>query len=320
MHLSRALLPGFALLLLLPDAVSADGVAPAANPPPAPKTKSSEGQWVFNLVPKSFQDNPRVDQTVITEMTSEGRKIPPPSPEVPAYYIAQPGGYHTEGHGTAAEEPPPEAVLANCLKQALATNSYLPAESGHPATLLIFYTWGVHNTLTTGSDEIGATFPDVGYKNLLSRASLVGGSKFAAELKDALQKHDRQAEVATIAKNLDPLYLFIERDAKTRRLYEQSKGNCFFVVASAYDYQAIARGEGRKLLWRSKMTVDATGVSMTATLPTLVLNAGKYLGRDMPEPATFTKRINRDGQVILAPMEIKEYLENPAASKPESKP
>jgi len=33
----------------------------------------------------------------------------------------------------------------------------------------------------------------------------------------------------------------------------------FFVVASAYDYDALAKGQ-RRLLWRTKMTVNALGV------------------------------------------------------------
>jgi hypothetical protein len=310
---------GIGSLLLLPAMMRAEDPAPAAPKPP-PVTESNYGQNVFSLAPKSFQKNPLVDQTVVTEMTDSGRKIPLPSAENPAYYAAQPGGYHTEGHGTEAEQPPPESVMTGCLKQALATNHYLPADPGHPPTLLIVYVWGVHNNLDKGSDEIGGASPDIGHKNLLSRAALVGGTKFAAELKDVLQQHDLQAEVTSLGTIMDPLYLFVARDPKIRQLYEQSLANCYYVVASAYDYQSAARKEGRKLLWRSKMTVDAAGVSMTDTLPTLVLNAGQYLGRDMPESATFTKRISRNTQVKYGPMEVKEYLEKPAEPKPETKP
>jgi hypothetical protein len=307
---------GFASLLLLPLAMRAGG--PAANQPARPSTESSTGQWVFSLLPKSFQDNPFVDQTMITEMTEDGRKLPTPSTENPAYYAAQAMGYHTEGHATAAEQPPPQASVESSLWRALAGNGYLPAAPGHPPTLLIIYAWGVHNNLDQGSDEVGGAFVDVGHKNLLSRAILVGGTRFAAELKDALQKHDLQRE-SPVTDVLDPLKLFVERDPKTRQLFEQSKAACYFVVASVYDYQAGIRGE-RKLLWRSKMTVDAAGVSMADTLPTLILNAGKYLGRDMPESATFTQPINRNGQVNLGPMEVKEYMDKSAPPKPETKP
>ena len=68
------------------------------------------------------------------------------------------------------------------------------------------------------------------------------------------------------------------------------------------------------------MTVDATGVSMTDTLPALIVHAGKYLGRDMPEAATFTQPISRTGQVKLGPMQVKEYLDKPAPLPPAAKP
>ena len=285
---------------------------------PAGKTESSEGQLNLNFLPKAFQKNPLVDQTVVTEMTDLGRKMPLTSADIPGYFVAQAAGYHLEGHGPAVEQPPPETVLANCLNQALAINHFLPASPGHPPTFLILYTWGVHNNLDKGSDDVVGAFPDVGHKNLLGRAALVGGTKFAAELRTVLEQHYRQSEVMTVAAVLDPLYLFVERDWKTKQLYEQSLADCYYVVASAYDYGAGARGE-RKLLWRSKMTVDARGVSMADTLPTLILNGGVYLGRDMPEAATISKRINRTGSTKLAPLEVKAYL-NDRENLPEKTP
>ena len=316
------LLAGIAGLFLLPGGAAA---GPAAPDRPGKGTESSEGQWVFSLLPKSFQDNPFVDQTVITEMTEAGRKIPPPSREKPSYYFAQPSGYHGEGHGTETNHPPPEELLARSLRQALAVNGYLPAPPGQPPALLILYVWGVHNNLDTNLDpsrqDVGGTFLDVGHRNLISRAALVGGTRFAGELKAALEQHDRMKETPTTPL-LDPLRLFTERDPKSRQLVEQSKADCYYVVASAYDYQAGVHG-ARKLLWRSKMTVDARGVSMTDTLPTLILGAGKYLGRDMPEAATMTRRMQRTGQATLGPLEVKEYLEKlppPAGQTPEPVP
>ena len=311
---------GFSWWFLLPAGLTAIPVG-AANTA-APNTESSENQWVFSLLPKSFQDNPFVDQTVITEMTDEGRKLPLPSRESPAYYVAQPSGYHVEGHGTAANRPPPPALLETNLKQALANNGYLPATPDKPPSLLILYVWGVHNNPDPGSIETGGAFPDPGHKNLLSRASLVGGSKFAGELRAALEKHDLMDDV-TASPLLDPVRLFTERDPKTRQLVEQSKANCYYLIASAYDYAAGAQGK-RTLLWRSKMTVDAQGVSMADTLPSLILYAGKYLGRDMPEAATIVRRIKRTGQTTLGPLEVKEYLEKlpppPTSPAPPSSP
>ena len=302
-------------LLLLPVAWATELPPPVQKPPVKPE--SSEGQFVFSLLPRAFQKNPLVDQTVITEMTDEGKKHPPVSRNNPAYYVTQPGGYRMEGHGEADEKQPSAAELEDSMKRALAVNGYLPASPQHPPSLLIIYHWGSHNNLDKGSVEVaGTAFIDAGHKNLLSRATLVGGSKFANELKKVLEQQDRQDEMKAMASPdlapmmsaMGPLQLFLQRDPKIRQLYEESRANCYYAVASAYDYLAGVRGE-RKLLWRSKMTVDAQGVSMPDTLPGLILNAGRYFGHDMPEPATITKRQMQEGQVKLGPLEVKEYLE-----------
>lgn len=290
----------------------------AADPSPLPK--EPESPWRFSILPKSLQKNPLIDQTVVTEMTDEGRKLPAPTAENPAYYVAVPAGLHNEGFATDSDHPPSNAILADCLQRALAINHFLPSGPDHPPTLLISYLWGVHNNLDQGSDEIGVASPDIGHRNLLSRAALVGGTKFAAELKAVLEADDREiSSGAPRIMLLDPLKLFVERDARTRQLFALSSGQCYYLVASAYDYQAAARKEGRKLLWRSKMTVDSSGMAMADTLPTLVLNAGIYLGRDMPEAATLLRRSNRNTEVILAPMEVKEYLDRASPVQPETK-
>jgi hypothetical protein len=288
--------------------------------------ESSEGRWVFSLLPKSLQKNPVVDQTVITEMTEEGKKLALPSRENPAYYVAEAGGFHAEGQGPVDAKLPPAAELENCLQRALATNHYLPASPGHPPSLMILYHWGVHTNLDRGSAEIaGSAMPDTGHRNLLGRAALVGGNKFAAELKTALEKQDLQDETTfapagSMLSSMGPLRLFTDRDRRTRQLYEESLADCHFVVASAYDYHAAAQGQ-RKLLWRSKMTADSLGVAMVDTLPGLILNAGKYLGRDMPVAATLSKPVNRETSTKLGPLEVKEYLETSTPAKsPEPAP
>ena len=293
-----------------------------------PPIESSAGQEVFNLLPKSFQKNPLVDQTVITEMTEEGKKLIPPSREKPAYYVAESTGFHMEGHGPVDSILPAAADLEQSVQRALAVNDYQPAGPGHPASLMIVYHWGLHTNLNDASADIAdPAFPDVRHRNLLSRATLVGGSKFAAELKTALDQQDREdevkstlpAEFGSMLSTYGPLRRFSDRDPRTRQLYEESRGDCYFAIVSAYDYNAAVHGQ-RKLLWRSKMTVDAQGVAMTDTLPGLIANAGRYFGRDMPVAATIAKRINRETQTRLGPLEVKEYLDSPAPTIAPKKP
>src|SRR4051812_23508989 len=245
------------------------------------KTESSEGAAVFSFLPRSLSKNPLVDQTVITEMSEEGKKLPLPSPAHPVYYTAQAGGFKMiAGQDALGEHPPTAAEVEAAMRRALAVNGYQPAPAGQPAALFIIYHWGVHTTLDEGSAEVeGSAKVDAGHANLLSRAALVGGTKFAAELKRALADQDAHDEGMTYVNvgvsNYGPLRRFTERDRKTTQLYEQSLAPCYYVVVSAYDYAAAAHGEHR-LLWRSKLTVEANGVAMVDTVPMLIANGAQY--------------------------------------------
>src|SRR5262245_28398310 len=104
-----------ALIRFAPFACAISAVAlaqTAAVPPPpmptvpaaaTPAKKEERSQWVFSLLPKSFQKNPQLDLTVITEMTELGKKLPPVSPEKPAYFVAVSSGYHPMGDTSANE-------------------------------------------------------------------------------------------------------------------------------------------------------------------------------------------------------------------------
>jgi hypothetical protein len=86
-------------LLLLAPALLRAGEPPAAKAP-APATKDSgNNEWVFSLLPKSMQKNPRLELTVITEMTPAGRALPPVSVAQPAYFEAFTNGARAMGQG-----------------------------------------------------------------------------------------------------------------------------------------------------------------------------------------------------------------------------
>jgi hypothetical protein len=81
-------------------------------------------------------------------------------------------------------------------------------------------------------------------------------------------------------------------------LLEQTANDIYYVVASAYDYRSASTNK-RVLLWRTRMTVAAEGVSQVQTLPALVLAASPYFGKDMAEPELLTKRPVPEGSVEI---------------------
>jgi hypothetical protein len=291
--------------------------AKSAVTPAAAKKKSDDpgSQWVFSLLPKSLQKNPKVEMTVITEMTDAGKQRPEATPQSPAYFLAQSAGFHSLGDGTSRDKGPLPAVLEGMLKKALASNGYLPSDPpAHPPSLLLVYSWGAHYALHPEEDDsISAEMVE---RNILDRAGLVGGPQFAQKLLKLFEQKaalleanppprpdptginpgiepilgDAQKEFA------DPIRLFAQESPKNSFIIDQAFDDVYFVVASAYDYAAAGQNQ-RRLLWRTRMTVDSKGVAMIDTLPTLIDTAAPYFGREMTEPETLIKRALKEGNV-----------------------
>lgn len=337
---------GAAVLLILlapPFAHAANG----PKSPPVDEAKPVEttsGKWVFHLLPKALQKNPALDMTVITEMTPAGAKRPLVTPEAPAYYLLQPAKLVEMGEGSAGAKPVPADALQAMLQSALAQNGFLAANPpAHAPTLLLVCQWGLHAGISVDDvsdpevmkilaaalqqggqqlvDEMTIELrhdPEIRLslmqsneaerKNLLERASLVGGEKFTRELKRVLDltvERTRRSQDRLVYLT-DPensaLYGFVRDDPKARYLFDQAANDIYFVVATAYDYEAFRHGE-REGLWRTKMTVSTTGVSMTESMPVLVRGAAPFLGRPMSEPATLTAPVHRGAQVDIGPVE-----------------
>ncbi len=194
----------------------------------------------------------------------------------------------------AGQEAPPEASLQEQLDAALAADHYLIATTEHPASLLLILSWGLHANLDDATE-------DRGYINVLDRTALVGGKKFAEELKAALKSDNlsaaatptqpwgaqlpgmRMPRASSMFQDFSPLEVFRKRDLLTRRLLEQISNDCYYVVVSALDYAALARGE-RRLLWRTKLSASAQGASMAGTISALIKAGTGRFGRDMSGP------------------------------------
>lgn len=198
--------------------------ASAAADNPSPKRS------VFRLLPKSFQDNPDLEMTAITEMTEDGRDAPKPTAARPIYYATQSAGFRTAGEGSPGSTVIPAEELQDMMQAALAKRNFLPVKQPRQRPeLLLVYQWGFHGKINNRADSSievhdmldwakfvgGQKFADdLNYelenspetrlrwlktddeerKNLLERTSLVGGTKFAREFKQVLEATDRFRE------------------------------------------------------------------------------------------------------------------------------
>lgn len=256
--------------------------------------------------------------TFVTEMTEAGRKLSPPTAEKPAYYLIQASGAHEYGDSGNRTKPPTEEDLRPFVSRAFAAAHYLEADgTGRTPDLMIVYHWGVHAGIDSLAAEIS---PQLALKNLHQRVRLVGGEKFAARWAKA---HNEDTTMAmTNALGAGAVYGIMSAEYRmemgnptVRRLLSQSRDDVYFVIATAYDAAALARKE-RVLLWRTKMTVATQGVAMSETLAPLIAASVPYLGREMDEARPVTRRIYRDGRVILGELEVLDVVGSDAAKSP----
>lgn len=262
------------------------------------KLQAEEFRW-SSLLPVAFQKTPQLNFTVVTDMTDAGKKLPAVSPDRPAYFELHASGYKQMGSAIAGEKSPKQQELEGVLIRSLAAGGYLPATPEHLPSIFIVYGWGSHNHLV--ADDMPS--PVEQRRNFLDRAALVGGEQFALKLAKVLNEQatfmmGSRGMPPEMREFADPMNLFKMQNRRNDFVVSQSESDVYFVVASAYDFKAFTE-KRRLMLWRTRMTVAAQGITQTQTLPTLILTAGPYFGKEMTGPEIISRRTLPRGNVEI---------------------
>jgi len=284
-----------ASLILLSLVAVSPGAPARAEPNSAPP--ADDRFRLSDLLPRPLQQNPRINLSIVTEMTKDGKAIPAPTKDRPAYYIAWDGGLVEEGDVVAGEQPPPPARLAELMCSSLAASGYQPASGRNTPTLVIHYRWGAFNHLSAIGGDDSAPDDDVVLKNLMTRAALVGGVKFSVEFMRAYNSG-----------LLAAMNAFRLRDERTDLLATMALSDLYFIVAVAYDYDGATHGQ-KKPLWITKISTDSQGLAMDDALPSLVARAGNYFGHETNGSVLFHPRLF-PGRVEIGEPTVKDYLDN----------
>jgi len=328
--LLRPLATALCLLTLAPPLLA------QIQPPPPPKFKAGDittadqlqqeiraakrpksDKWTLSLLPVGLQKNPQVDYTIVTELTDAGRALPEPSFDKPVYYISHSVGQQDVGDAYGGTHDIEYKYLQKQLNAALASNGYRPTDDEHPeATQVFFFAWGMHNRMETavnmddsgddsgGGGDVSANSDDI--MNLLSRAKTVGGTKFANEFARALADQLEWAGTTDYSQN-GPLRRFAERDDTTESLVYEIFDDCYYLLVYSLDLEAL-RSNQKKLLWTTRISTTARGISFEATLPIMINNGAFFFGRETNGPEILRKRAYKNASVEIGDPTVVEYI------------
>jgi hypothetical protein len=254
---------------------SAPRVVPGESDPSTPENSPSAAP---------SEKNPLLHMTAVTEFTDYGKTLPTATTQHPVYYVSHDCGERLKGEVSAEEKSAPPADLAQLLQESLATNGFLPADTpAHKPALTVYYHYGSHRQL---DPETAQHFPDKNWTQQTERAYLIGGKAFGHQF----ERWGRQ----------DVLFSFTRQ--KQAFLMEQLSNDIHYVVVSAYAFDALAKNAPR-LVWRTTLTVNGRGSSMTNTLGPLVLSASPFFGRETGGAVAMQREV-KPGTVEFGPLRI----------------
>lgn len=216
---------------------------------------------------------------VIGDVTSEGKKQPPPTRDTPRYYFPTITDYRELGAVMAGTKSPSKDDVLQAVITALARENYLLAKPGSKPDLALMIWWGSVNPLV---DEMEANEGDLAptqvFFNKREMLALVGAFK---------------ADV------------FFKFDAD--QLKEAATDDRYFILIAAYDFAALEKRE-RKLLWSARMSTESTGRAPDEIFPVLAASGTAVFGRDTAPTVLDASRPIKRPEVELGPTKVVDVL------------
>lgn len=232
------------------------------------------------------------------DLTEEGRKLPRPTPDKPAYYVPVILGWQETGKIVAGEEPPRREDVLRNLAQSLAKEGYIlqalrPDTNTTTPSLIITVAWGYMN-------------PDVIETGALDLQTGEGGSLSPSALRgDPTQSTTadfNQSEMITLVAGSALRRQAFFSQADWDRLGAAVGEGRYFIIVSAYDFAASLKGE-QTLLWCTRMSTARQGVWMTDVVPALVATGASLFGRQTDAP-DWKQYPVREGRVEMGELEV----------------
>jgi hypothetical protein len=208
---------------------------------------------------------------VATDTTDEGKKLTPPSPGNPVYYLGRSLG---ERLGTIpGDELPDEKVMTGIVTLILEKQGYLAARPGvNEPTLFMVVQWGY---LRPGSGDMSWF---LGYN-----------------------------PADDIAAN-GALHLSAFRTRETETILHYMSGPIYGIIVTAFEFES-ARTSEPVIYWQTRIGLPANGKSMEEALPVMFDAAGPAIGRPSDKPVLRTAGPNPGGRVWFGEIKVLDVLE-----------
>lgn len=244
----------------------------------------------------------QIEVNVVVDMTPEGKKRVPPSPDHPSYYVPVIGGYRQEGTVYAGEKKPSQNAVLHLAAVELAKQSYFvckPSKALSPDIILVF-NWGNLNP------ERG-TLP----APILSHTEKDPGANGDSD-DISIQFNDRQMLDLVGGSAIGN----VNNDSDREQIAVRAGEDRYFITITAYDYATSIHTQKKVALWQAKMSVPSQGMAYDDVAKALVEAGGPFFGRETTIPRQFSIPVVPEGHVLVGTPQVKDGPDSPAAPAP----
>ncbi len=270
---------------------------PAAPCFPVPSRSGAVICWAIlftAMLPLRLTATSVWQMSLVGDMYDEGRKLTHPTREQPVYYFPVVLGFAELGAKIAGDKPPPAKGIVHELALALAVQGYrvsreieVPAPAGSatatppaahakalepPPSLILVFSWGSlrPEKMDVNADVMDSTPPVVLNQNQM--LGLIAG------------------------KNFDSI---VDFSSRTQEIWSGVQDDRYFVMISAYDFNAYQQQHKKVRLWVAKVSVPADGENMAEVLPALIKTGGAIFGHETIGPTVLDVPTVREGRVEI---------------------
>jgi hypothetical protein len=221
----------------------------------------------------TIQAESKFDMLAVAESAAPAGLIPAfAQPNSPTTYVAFDGGYIEAGDAVGGDRPPKADLVARTLRDALATQGYQQTYLPMYGSALLTVEWGVLRVYTGENQRTNDVPP-----NARARVELVSTNRLAGA-----------AEGFLIARKTSDVVSMPE----VRTVLNRAQDARYFVIVSAYDYEAATRREVR-LLWRLKLSAREESAWMYEAVPALIKGGAPFFGKDAKSVQSIQTVISR---------------------------